>query len=202
MQEALSTARPSRLRLAGFVTLVAGGAMLGVGAISTWGSIGFPEEVDPTRAVTAPIPGIDLWEGVLCLLAGAVVLIGMVTLRLVRRPATRRIVAVVITVVGFGAAALAATVALGAEARLVQTEGLDAYARSLSEALELPYDQVRRDIEDVFRQDLVVRTEPGVWVAVAGGVLAGAGGILSLIWIRERERALPAEPDPPRPLFA
>lgn len=201
MREALSTARPSRLRLAGFLTLAAGGAMLGVGAIASWGTIAFPEEVDPTRAVTAPIPGIDLWEGVLVLAASVVALVGMVALRLVRHPALRRLVAVLITVVAFGAAALAATVALGASTRLVQTEGLDAYARSLSEDLDLPYDQVRRDIEEVFRQDLVVETEPGVWLAVAGGVLAGIGGILSILWVRERERELPPEPEPPRGIF-
>ena len=189
MREALSTARPSRLRLAGFLTLAAGGAMLGIGAISTWGSVGFPEEIDPTRSVTAAVPGIDLWEGMLALAAALVVLIGMLALRISRSAATRRLIAVVITVVAFGAAALAVTVAVGAQDRFVQTEGLDAYARTLSEELDLPFEQVRRDIEEIFRQDLLVETAPGIWVTVAGGVLAGIGGILSLAWVRRREAA-------------
>jgi len=197
MREALSTARPSRLRLAGFLTLAAGGAMLGIGAISTWGSVGFPEEIDPTRSVTADIPGIDLWEGMLALAAALVVLIGMLALRISRKAATRRLIAVTITVVAFGAAALAMTVAVGASDRFVQTEGLDAYARTLSAELDLPFEQVRRDIEEVFRQDLLVETAPGIWVTVAGGVLAGIGGILSLAWVKRREaEAQPGDTGP------
>lgn len=202
MREALSTARPTRLRLAGFVALASGGALLGIGAISTWGTVGFPEEIDPTRAVTAQVPGIDLWEGLLALAAAVAVLVGMLALRLVPSGAGRRLIAVAIIVVGFGAAALALTVALGAEGRLVQTEGLDAYARALSERLEIPYDQVRADIEELFRQDLAVETEAGVWVTVAGGVIAAVGGILSLAWVRRRERERPPEPEPPKPLLA
>ena len=184
MREALSTARPSRLRLAGFLTLAAGGAMLGIGAIRTWGSVGLSAEIDPTRAIAGAIPGIDVWEGKLALAAAAVVLIGMLALRLTRNAATRRLIAVVITVVGFGAAALALTVALRAEDRFVQTEGLDAYARALSEDLDLPFDQVRSDIEDVFFEELLVETGSGLWLVVAGGTLAGIGGILSLAWVR------------------
>jgi len=132
---------------------------------------------------------IDLWEGMLALAAALVVLIGMLALRISRSAATRRLIAVVITVVAFGAAALAVTVAVGAQDRFVQTEGLDAYARTLSEELDLPFEQVRRDIEEIFRQDLLVETAPGIWVTVAGGVLAGIGGILSLAWVRRREAA-------------
>jgi hypothetical protein len=202
MREALSTARPSRLRFAGFVTLVAGGALLGVGAIRTWGSVGLSAEIDPTRAIAGAIPGIDVWEGKLALAAALVVLIGMLVLRLTHSSATRRLIAVAITVVGFGSAALALTVALDAEDRFVQTEGLDAYARVLSEELDLPFDQVRRDIEEVFFEDLLVETGTGVWLTVAGGALAGIGGVLSLMWVRQIERDRPAEPEPPKPLFA
>src|SRR3989337_1721714 len=89
MREALSTARPSRLRLAGFLTLAAGGAMLGIGAIRTWGSVGLSAEVAPTGAVAGAIPGIDVGEGKLALAAAAVVLIGILALRLTRSAATR-----------------------------------------------------------------------------------------------------------------
>jgi hypothetical protein len=197
MREALSTARPSRLRLAGFLTLAAGGAMLGIGATRTWGSVGLSAEIDPTRAITAAIPGVDVWEGKLALAAAVVVLIGMLALRLTRNPATRQSIAVTITIVGFGAAALALTAALDAPDRFVQTEGLDAYARVLSEELALPFDQVRADIEDVFLEDLLVETDAGIWLVVAGGTLAGIGGILSIAWARrQRADARPAAPDP------
>ena len=202
MRDVLSTARPSRLRLAGFLTLTAGGALIGIGAILTWGSVGLSADIDPTRAIAGAIPGIDVWEGKLALAAAAVVLIGMLALRLTRNAATRRLIAVVITVVGFGAAALALTVGLRAEDRFVQTEGLDAYARALSEDLDLPFDQVRSDIEDVFFEELLVETGSGLWLVVAGGTLAGIGGILSLAWARRLERDHAAEPEPPRPLFA
>jgi len=203
MREALSTARPSRLRLAGFLALVLGGAMLGFGAVSTWGYVGFPEEIDPDRAFPGPIPGVDVWEGKLALAAAVVVLVGMLATRLTSRARTRRLIAVAITVVGFGAAALALTVVLDAEDRFVQTEGLDAYARVLSKQLDLPFDQVRSDIEDVFFEDLLVETSSGVWLVVAGGILAGVGGLLSLAWVRRREGALapraPSGPEHPGP---
>jgi hypothetical protein len=41
-----------------------------------------------------------------------------------------------------------------------------------------------------------------VWLTVAGGALAGIGGVLSLMWVRQIERDRPAEPEPPKPLFA
>jgi hypothetical protein len=163
--------------------------MLGIGALSTWGSVSFPAEIDPTGSATATIPGVDLWEGLLVLVASVLVLVGALAVRLVRGDRARRLIAVAIIVVGFAAAALAASVAIGAEDRLVQTEGLDAYARGLAEQLDLPYEQVRADIEEHFREDLIVETAPGVWIAAAGGLVAAAGGILSLAWAREVARA-------------
>jgi len=200
MREALSTARPSGLRLAGALALVIGGALLGLGAASTWGSVGLSEQIDPDRAITAVIPGIDLWEGVLALAAAVAVLLGLVALRLVRRTSTRRLIAVGVVVVGFAAAALAATVALRIQDRLVQTEGLDAYAHALSDSLDLPFDQVRSDIEDAFLRDLLVETGSGVWLAVVGGIFAGIGGILSLAWVRQQDLENLSEPQPPRPI--
>jgi len=171
--------------------------MLGIGALVTWGSVGFPEEVDPTQSATAIIPGIDLWEGMLVLVASVLVLVGILALRMVRSGRVRRAIAVSIIVVGLAATALAVSVAIGAEDRLVQTEGLDAYARALSEQLDVPFEQVRADIEEHFREDLVVETAPGVWIAAAGGIVVCAGGILSLAWAREvsRERELRPAPD-------
>ena len=197
MREAFSTARPSRLRLSSFLALVLGGAMLGIGALSTWGSVAFPAEVDPTGNATAVIPGVDLWEGMLVLAASALVLVGTLALRLVRGDQARRLIAVSIIVVGLVAAALAASVAIDAEDRLVQTEGLDAYARARSEQRDIPYEEARADIAELVREDLVVATAPGVWVAAGGGLVAGVGGILSLAWAREvsRERELRPAPD-------
>ena len=201
MRQAISTARPSRLRLAGALALVVGGALLGLGAVSTWGSVGLSEELDPDRAIAAIIPGIDLWEGVSVLAAALAILGGLVALRLVRRTSTRRLIAVAIVVVGFGAAALAATVALRIQDRLVQTEGLDAYAHALSDSLDLPLDQVRTDIKDAFLRDLLVETGSGVWLAMVGGIVAGVGGILSLAWVRQEREGAP-EPSPPGPILA
>jgi hypothetical protein len=162
--------------------------MIGIGALMTWGSVAFPEEVDPAGSATAAIPGVDLWEGMLVLAASVLVLVGILALRMVRSGRVRRVIAVAIIAVGLAATALAASVAIGAEDRLVQTEGLDTYARALSEQLDLPYEQVRADIEELFREDLVVSTAPGVWIAAAGGIVLCAGGILSLAWVRELER--------------
>lgn len=200
MREALSTTRPSRLRLAGFLTTAIGGALLGIGALRMWGSVGLSADIDPNRALAGAIFGIDVWEGKLALAAAVFVLVGMLALRLARSAAIRRLVAVAITIVGFGAAALALTVALDAQGRFVQAEGLDAYARALSEQLDLPLDQVRNDIEEVFFENLVVETAPGVWLAVVGGTFAGIGGITSIAWARRLERDRRLEPEGPEPL--
>lgn len=202
MNEALSTRRPSRLRLLGFLALATGSVLLGVGAVSTWGTIGFTPQVDPEGVLTAVVPGIDLWEGVLVLAAALVVLLGLVAMRVARRIATKRLVAVVVTVVAFGAAALAATAALRAEDRLGRTEGLDAVARVRADALGISFEQARKDVEEVFGDQLVTEVGPGVWLSVAGGILAGIGGVLSIAWVRELEREQPPEPQPPRPIFA
>jgi hypothetical protein len=52
--------------------------------------VGLSAKIDPTRAIAGAIPGIDVWEGKLALAAAAVVLIGMLALRLTRSAATRR----------------------------------------------------------------------------------------------------------------
>src|SRR5581483_483762 len=57
----LSTARPTRLRLAGFLTITLGGLLVGVGATLTWATV---EPFD------TPTKGVDLWEGRVALLAG------------------------------------------------------------------------------------------------------------------------------------
>ena len=60
-------------------------------------------------------------------------------------------------------------------------------AEAFAEQLELPVEQVRADLEEVSRDLLEVELAPGIWLTMAGGILAGAGGILGLAWVRRTE---------------
>ncbi|HZD80432.1 MAG TPA: hypothetical protein VE646_10400 [Actinomycetota bacterium] len=75
--ELLSTARPTRLRLAGFLALEWWGRLVARGSLRTWAT------VRPFRTGTA---GIDLWEGELTLALGLSVLVGVIVMRMLAAP--------------------------------------------------------------------------------------------------------------------
>lgn len=89
MSEILSTARPTALRLAGFVALAGGGLLLGLGALLDWVVLSFPAEIDPSGITAAPVRGVDVWEGKVVLGAAIVILVGTIATRLVASTASR-----------------------------------------------------------------------------------------------------------------
>ena len=95
-REIVSTARPSMLRLAGFLTLTTGGLLISLGSLLPWAKV---------PPFDTPIRGTDLWEGIVALGIGVVVLVGMVTMRLMATPAAPRAVAVAHVGLGQSAAA-------------------------------------------------------------------------------------------------
>lgn len=154
--EALSTARPTPLRLWGFLLTATGGALAGIGAVLDWAVVGFPS--DAQRALDVPVKGIDVWEGKVVLAAALLALVGTVAMRLTTGRRAPRSLAVAVVVLGTLAAALALSVALRPEARLGGGEQLD-------ERVELGL---------------------GVWLSAAGGILVAGGGSLGLSWARGR----------------
>lgn len=179
----LSTARPSRLRLAGFLTLAVGGTLLGVGAIGEWANVG---------GFDTPTAGIDVWEGLVALGVSFVSLIGLLAVRMTR-PFLARAIAVVLIVAGLAAAGLASADALRARTRFTDPGQRDRIARELAAQAGLPYEAIRAAIEEQFRRRFPVSLGPGIFLTMAGGVLVSVGGLLAWRWV-EREGSLPTEP--------
>jgi len=172
-REIVSMARPSTLRLAGFLTLTTGGLMLSLGSLMTWAKV--PPFDTPTR-------GTDLWEGIVTLAIGVAVLVGMVTMRLMGTASARRAMAVAILALGLSAAAIAAADAVRGNARFTSPGQRDRIARELAAELHLPYEEVRSRLAVVYEQRFHVSLQPGLFLVVAGGLLVAAGGALSVAW--------------------
>ena len=194
--EALSTTRPTPLRLWGFLLTAVGGTLAGVGALLDWAAVGFPG--DPQGNLDVPVKGIDVWEGKVVLLAAVLGLVGTVAMRLTTAARARRSIAVGIIVMGALAAVLGLSVALRPEARLGGGDRLDGIAANLSEQLGEDEAAVRERLEQRFGDQLRVELAPGVWIAIAGAALVVAGGSLGLVWARQSvPDALPGEVDLP-----
>jgi hypothetical protein len=172
-RELLSTSRPTTLRLAGFLTLAVGGALLGFGAVAEWARF---------EGFDAPTSGIDVWEGFVALSAAFVTLIGLLAMRLVG-PGVARAIAVLVVVGGLAAAALAGADALRARTRFTDPGQRDRIARELAASSGLPVDPLREAIEEQFQGTFSVTLGPGIFLTIAGGALCVAGGVLSWRWI-------------------
>ena len=188
-REALSTARPTRLRLLGFLVLVGGSVLAGVGATRLWATIGFV--ADTEGAADVFVYGTDVWEGKVVLLIAGLALVAMIVMRTTTSGALRRTLGAGMIVLGLACVALPLLAAVRPDARFGGPEGLDRMARILSARLELPEDVIREQLAEQFERDLRVEIGPGLWLSVGGGVLIAAGGALGLAWARTREPVVP-----------
>lgn len=187
--ELASTARPTGLRLGGFVCVALGAVLAGVGATREWVAVGFSADI--RHAADLSIHGIDVWEGKVVLFAAAAALLVLLAMRISGSPSTRRGLAILLIVLGAACIALPVIDAVRAHDRFAGSEGLERYVASLSVKLGLPKDVIREQLSDRLDQELRVEVSSGLWLAVAGGVLLVAGGALSVAW-SGRDRA-PAE---------
>jgi hypothetical protein len=190
--EILSTARPTPLRLVGFLVVAAGSVAAGVGATRAWALVGFPGDVLGTADV--PTHGTDVWEGLVVLLGAAVALFALLAMRVAGSDRARRVLAIAIVGIGIVCVALPVSDALRAEDRFGGKEGLDRMISALAEQSDLPEEAVR-ELTEQFESQLRVDVEPGLWLAAAGGLLLVAGGALGLAWTRRR-RPVPAAMEP------
>lgn len=182
--EILSTARPTPLRLAGFLCLALGAVAAGVGATLEWASVGFPADVE--RVADVAVRGTDVWEGKVVLFAAGGALFAMLALRLTRSTATRTALAVALVLIGVACLTLPLLDAVRAEDRFGGTEGVDLMAERLAAELELPEDVVRAQLQEQFERTLRVDVGAGTWLSAAGGVLLIAGGVLASVWARRQ----------------
>ncbi len=177
-QPSLDASAPSNLRLAAFALTAGGALLIGVGSLLTWVSVGIADAQGMPPTVS---PGTDLAAGLVTLVSAAVILVLVVMSRLVGAGA-RRILASVVILLGAVSALLAAWFIKAApdyyspvdDQRLV-----DAIASTTGRTAE----EVRTALATVIDQlGGYTHVGPGPWVVIIGGVVAIAGGVLTLRW--------------------
>jgi len=193
--EIVSTARPTGLRVAGFVCVALGAVVAGVGATREWVAVGFAS--DNEHAADLSVHGIDVWEGKVVLFAAAAALLALLAIRISGSPGTGRSLAIVLIVLGATCIALPVLDAVRARDRFAGGGGLDRFVASLSVKLGLPEDVIRESLSAQLDRELRVEVSPGLWLTSAGGVLLVAGGALSVAWSSKGTSgpAAAAEPD-------
>lgn len=181
-REALSVSRPAPLRLVGFVCTAIGALLVGLGATEDWATVHVP---GVTGTPISPFKGVDVWEGKVALFAGITILVLVIVSRLLAGRTAARGAAALIVVLGLGAAALAASDVARANTRFRADDGLERIARSVSDQLGLPFEDVLAQLKRVGPK-LEIRAASGAYVTIAGGVLAAIGGILGFAWASRR----------------
>ena len=170
----LAVVKPSPLRLWGFLLTVVGGALIAFGSIGNWAAISLGNSVE--NAV--PTKGIDVWQGIATLILGVLIVIGILALRFVR-PERRNAIAVAIVVAGSIAVALGVWALLALDS-VVHDVGVDELARVYGR---------QEVLKTMSEQGVAVKAQTGLWMTVAGGVLATVGGFVDLAWVRHKRDA-------------
>jgi tryptophan-associated transmembrane protein len=185
--EILSTARPSRLRLLGFVALVVGALLAGLGATLTWATVGFPN--DTRHLADVAFKGVDVWEGVVALVIAAAALVALIVMRVARSSVVRLGIAVALAIGGLVVAGLAVLDVATARERFGGIGQLDQIARKMATFLGQTVGTMRALLEKNVAAALRVDVGSGLWITLAGGVLLVVAGVLSFLWARERASA-------------
>lgn len=169
------------LRLAGFAASALGGLLTGLGALLTWATVGL--RLDTSGVLDSPVHGVDVWEGLVVLGAGVVMLVAVAAMRAVGAAGARRALAGAILVAAVVALVLGVLDFSRATTRFgTSRETLDAQARKLATTLGTPYEEIRLRLEREHHRLVEVNVGPGLIVAIAGGGLGTLGGGLSLAW--------------------
>ncbi len=175
----VDASRPSPLRLAGFLTTVAGGLLAGVGATLTWVTVG----IEVAEGIDSVTKGIDLWDGQVVLACALVMLIAVLVTRMASSDGLRRSFAAVVIGAGFVTLAVATAFVLSATTRFDPVED-DALVSAIAEASGVPEDQVRASIDDTLEElGAFTTVGPGPYLAIAGGLAGVVGGVLVLAWV-------------------
>ena len=186
---ALDTSPPSPLRLVGFLLVVVGALLAGVGALQTWVTVGIANQPQ----LDTPTKGTDIWQGLVVLGCAAILLVGLLVSRAVKGR-TRTAVGGLLVAAGIVAAAVAGAflaTASSAYSALDDQKVIDALAKAIGATA----DQVRAKACAAFGCTTTVGSGP--WLAIAGGVLGLVGGIVVLAWAsRITPEDLPAASEP------
>ena len=179
----LAVVKPSPLRLWGFLLTVVGGALMAFGSIGDWATIslgGSSEGAVPTK-------GIDVWQGKVTLILGALIVVGILALRFVQ-PQRRNAMAIAIIVAALAGLSLASWSLLALKS-IVHDNGVEALTHIL-EGQGVATTKARQLVLDAMsKQGIAVKAQIGLWMTLAGGVLATAGGFVDLAWVRQKKIA-------------
>jgi hypothetical protein len=192
VRDALSVARPSPLRLAGFACTAIGALLIGLGATMDWATV---RVAGVTATPVPPFKGVDVWEGKVELLTAISILVLVVVSRLLAGRSAARATAAIILVLSVGAAALATSDLIRADTRFRADDGLERIARLVSVQLALPFEEVLAEVKRA-APTLEIQAASGIDLTIAGGVLAALGGILSFAWASRRPEHAPPDGPP------
>ncbi len=180
----LAIVKPSPLRLWGFLLTVLGGALMAFGSIGNWAAVslgGSTENAVPTK-------GIDLWQGKVTVVIGALIVVAILALRFVR-PERRNLLAagiVVLAVIGAGIS-IWCLVALES---IVRDTGIDALVEYVSTQLGLTTSEARQEVLAALGATGVdIQAQASLWMTFIGSLLAVAGGVVDLAWVRQKRVA-------------
>jgi hypothetical protein len=166
----LTVVKPSPVRLWGFLLTVVGGAAIAFGSIGNWAAV----SLGGSTQNAVPTKGVDLWQGKVTLVLGASIVIAILALRVVR-PERRNMLAGGITLFAVSAAGIALWCLLGLDS-LVHDTGVDQAIAAFG----------RRAVTD---RGIHLERQSSVLAVLAGGVVAAAGGLVDLMWVRMKRDA-------------
>lgn len=157
--------RDHRLRVIGFLMIVGGTLLAGVGALVDWVSV---QIADIDLGDATPVSkGVDLWQGKVVLAMAGAALICVLASRLAERPAVRRAAAAVVIVAGLVVVGIAGAYAVSGASSAERAE------------LEVAREEFPNLPDGAFEGHI----ETGVWISLGGGVLTAVGGVLALAWV-------------------
>ena len=167
-------------RLAGFGLTALAGLLIGIGSLLPWirSSLeGLPDASSPTYY------GIDLPDGVIALVAAAVVLVGLAITQLTTSTPARKTAAGAVIAASIFAIAVAGAAVVTATSRFEPT-AVDDVLAELDPAGGATQEQ-REQAEEL----IVIRLAPAPFAVIGGGLVGVAGGVLLLSWAnRVREQ--------------
>ena len=189
----MSTTRPTGLRLAGFAATALGGLLVGLGSILGWATVTIGGAGGTTGLPPIDTKGIDTLEGKLALLSGVLVLVAIPAMRLARAVAGRRSWAILIIVAGLAATGLAAK-DLSRPTDRFGDLGFEKVVKGISDTTGLPLQGLENRFRAQAKKLTHVSLGPGIYLVIAGGLLAAAGGGLGLAWANRTTSPPTAEP--------
>jgi hypothetical protein len=180
----LTVVKPSPLRLWGFLLTVIGGALMAFGSIGDWAAV----SLGGSTVNAVPTKGIDIWQGKATLIFGALIVVSILALRFVT-PERRNLLAGGIVVLALVGVVLAVWCVLALDS-VVRDTGVNGLVDLVATQLGLSAAEARSQVLAALgATGIDVRVQASLWVTLTGSILAVAGGIVDLAWVRHKRVA-------------